>query len=267
MTRFLFEATRPVGILPHMRTLLRPAVWGLLWLAFSAASFATTLTVTGHPEDVNGGGEFTAYLNNNSNATFDVFCIDYRNFLSGFNTSFDVNISTLSFAGLFTNSDVQNTRYGTTPSNNFSFDVPQAGTAENRYLLAAYLTTQFDFSSGVNAADFAIQDAIWNLLDVDGADHTANSTQSAVDGEIAAALAWELSQNSVSLANFASRVEIFTSTDVANWQASGCSSRYSCGQQEYIMVAPNTGTPEPADLAMVGAGLVGLGLLRRRRAA
>ncbi|MBZ5605553.1 MAG: PEP-CTERM sorting domain-containing protein [Acidobacteriia bacterium] len=248
-----------------MRTFTRPAVWGLLWLAFSAASFATNLTITSQPENVNGGGEFVAYLDNNSNATFNVFCVDYRNDISGFNLSFPVNVSTLTSLGIPTNTDVGNTRYGTTPSGSFAFDTssPDAGTAQNRYLLAAYLTTQYDFSGGVNAADYAIQDAIWTLLNVDGAQEwTLNSTQTDVNTAIQNAINWETGLSAQQLSDFAGRVEIFTSTDVAG---ATIPDRYAIGQQEYVTVT--SATPEPAALALVGIGLVGLGLLRRRKSA
>src|SRR5579885_330412 len=172
----------------------RSAVWGLLWLAFSAASFATTLHVTGHPEVVpvdGGGGEFTAYLDNNSNAMFNIFCVDYRNFIHGIPDTFNVNVSTLS--------NISSTRYGTTQESAFSFyhgagGDPNAGDAFNRYLLAAWLTTQYDFSGGVTAADNAIQDAIWNLLDVNGVNNHLDSTTAAVTQKVRDAVNWENSQ-------------------------------------------------------------------------
>jgi len=252
-----------------MRTFTRPAVWGLLWLAFSAASFATTLTVTGFPENIYGGGEFTAYLDNNSNALFDVFCVDYRNDLSAFNTAFNVNISIPTVAGTPTNADVSKTRYGTTATSSFSFNTtspsPVAGDAENRYIIAAYLTTLYSFPGGtVTSTDVTIQDAIWTLLNTNGAQEwtIGGSSQAAVNAEIQTAINQLTAMSPTQYSNFVNSIRIFTSTDVAN---TSIPNRYAVGQQEYIAVA--TTTPEPADFALVGAGLVALGLFRRRKTA
>jgi hypothetical protein len=238
----------------------RSAVLGLLWLTLSAACFATTLTITAHTENVNNGGEFTAYLNSNSNATFDVFCVDYQNYISGIPTTFTVNVDTLP--------NIVNTRYAS--ANNYGGSAPafsyfsSAGSAENRYLLAGYLTTTYDFTSGVTTQDQLIQDAIWNLLDVNNTfnNNGSSTNNAAINTIIANAIAWESGQTTTQLNSFASRVNIYT--DVLVDTPGACSSPFSCGAQEYLSVSPATTTPEPADFALVGIGLLGFGLLRKR---
>jgi len=225
-----------------MRSLIPSTAWGLLWLAFSMAAFGTTLNVTSQPFNVDNGGGFTAYLDNNTGNTFEVFCIDYRNFVS-VPESFTVNVDTLP--------NDADTRYGTTSAGSFSFYGPGLS-ALDRYILVAWLTTQFDQSNPTGDRDKSIQDAIWNLLDVDNVNHNDGS---AVSTWVSNAEAWESGLSSQAKADFESQIRIFTSSDVSG---TSTPNRYTTGNQEFITV-----TPEPMALLLVGTGLLAVGLLRR----
>lgn len=239
-----------------MTRLHKAALSGLLWLAFSAIASATSITVAEQNFNVNGGGAFSAYLNGNSGQTFEVYCVDYRNTISPPDT-FDVNIDRLS-------TGIGDTRYGTTPESGFSFQIAPVGMtygdAVNRYLLAAWLTTQYDMNAGANTGDrdLGIQSAIWNILDTNNSNYV---TGDVVTWENNAVL-WEQTQTQAQLLAFMAGVTIYTSVDVAgnhDLNNNDTNNRYSIGPQEIIAT-----TPEPGMLVLVGGGLAFLGLLRRR---
>ncbi len=243
-----------------MSKLHRSAVWGLLWLAFSTASSATTLQITNHGsnENVNGGGEFQAVLNpGTQNAmNLNVFCVDYLNFIGSIPDNISVNVDVLP--------NISDTRYGKiTTESTFSFykgqnGDPDAGGALQRYELAGYLVTQYNFTTPTPSnQDYLIQDAIWNLLDINNVDHT-----DAAHGVTDAALKNLITNSLAALPNFHATVTVYTDTQV-NARYNNCDSRYVCGQQEYISVSSTA--PEPAGLALVGGGLLMLGFFRRRK--
>jgi hypothetical protein len=247
-----------------MKKALSATVAGLLWLAFSVGASATTLTIESQDLNVNYGGSFYSDLNGNASASFNVFCVDYQNEVTVPDT-FNVNISV---AGV----SLADTRYGTTTNFSFnslvggapsaSFSGAQFGNAYDRYVMAGYLTTLYDFSPGANtgAVDVGIQNAIWTLLDVDNRSFTTGD----VDQELQAAVNF-MDTNPTGFANLANEVEIFSSTSIAgdnnlNYGTDG--DRYQVGQQEMISV----NAPEPAVFALVGCGLVLMGMFRRRAA-
>ncbi len=243
----------------------KAAVGGLLWLAFSAVSFGDTLFDIGNIQNVNEGGQFSAYLNTPLNQLI-IYCVDYRNDTGSPDV---VNISTPDSLA-----DIANTRYGTTPTAGFSFYTSgPALNALDRYVLAGWLTTQFDFGSGVTLSDEQIQNAIWTLLSTNGTGDFPSGNVAGVGTWITQAETWETGAALAgTLAQFESTIRIYTTVTVAGdndlTQAAG--SRYAIGMQEMIGTEGGGGNtqslPEPQTIAMMGAGLLALGLIRMRRA-
>ncbi len=237
-----------------MKWFSKAAVGGLLWLSFGAA-FGDTLYITGLTENVLEGGQFSAYLNDPSQQLV-VYCADYRN---AEGTPDTVNISTpLSLA------DIAATRYGTTPTASFSYYTSApALTALDRYVLAGWLTTQYNFTSGVTLADEQIQNAIWSLLTTAGNGGFPFGDALGTGTWITQSETWKAAAAlNGTLTSFESSVRIYTSTNVAgnNDLTQDAGSRYNTGMQEMIGTVP-----EPDTIAMMGIGLLGIGLYGRRR--
>jgi hypothetical protein len=234
----------------------RTAVWGLLWLAFCAAASATPVstpfTIATYNFSVEDGGGFSAYLNGNSANTFEVYCVDFQNYVYPPNDTYDVYVDDVGVT-------VADTRYGTTPTTGFTDQVMINGSpvdAQVRYILAGWLTTHYDLNpttTAENNQNLGIQNAIWTLLDTGSDSAFASSYEATWLGN---ALSWATSEGSAGLQNYAHDVEVFTSTSVSSTPIPG---RYTTGQQEMITVIP-----EPAATALVGIGLIALGLLRRK---
>jgi hypothetical protein len=241
-----------------MKWFSRVAVGGLLWLTFSAVMFGDTLTLS-QSYNVEEGGQFMGYLASDPSQLLTMYCADYLNELT---SPAPVTVNSLA--------ELSDTRYGTTPTADCSNpDSASDGlSATERYVLAAYLTTQFELvpspSNAIVTLNDNIQGAIWNLLDVNGANH-------ADGGDITTAVNWYNSQSAGNLAAFESEIVIYSPAGIAgdtNLTLGTAGNRYTTGgpnwaqdTQEMIGLT----TPEPQTLAMLGAGLLALGLMRKRR--
>jgi hypothetical protein len=253
-----------------MQSFSKVAVGGLLWLTFSVIAFGDTLNFTGYPQPVDDGGQFSATLSSNPTQTLLVYCIDYADYLVSGDSVFVSTPNPLvsPFAGL------ANTRYGQTPTADFSFYKSGSGTlssgtapltALERYVLAAWLTQQYIFpivSGPTTTADDQIQNAIWTLLTVNGTSGFPFGDAAGDGTYIAKAEQWLGAESSSNLANFESEIRIYTSTNTVPYTGAPGGPSWVSGSQEMITVMDTT--PEPASLAMLGLGLVGIGLLRKR---
>ena len=238
-----------------MKWFPKVALGGLLWLTFSTAMFGDTLYLS-QSYNVDSGGQFMGYLTSNPTNELTMYCVDYLNQLT---SPAPVNVNDLA--------ELSDTRYGTTPTASFSNpDSASVGlTALQRYVLAAWLTTQYQLVPSPPAAIVTLNDniqgAIWDLLDVNGQNFSDG-------GEIGSAKSWYGAQSSTALAAFESQIVIYTPIGVAtdnNLVYGSAGNRYQTAgsqqdSQEMIGV-----TPEPATLAMLGAGLLAIGLYRKHR--
>jgi len=250
-----------------MKRLSKAAVGGLLWLAFSALAFGDQLNFIGQTENVDYGGQFTATLSSDPAQILVVYCVDYANNLVNGDSVYvsTPNPSVSPDAGLV------DTRYGQTPTADFSYfnSGGSALTALQRYVLAAWLTQQYVFPilpGPTTTTDDEIQNAIWTLLTVNG---TANFPfgDAAGDGTyITQAEQWLGAENPSALAAFESNIRIYTSTNTTPYTgaATGPGSSWVSGSQEMIGVVDPPSVPEPATLAMLGAGLLAIGIARKR---
>jgi hypothetical protein len=241
-----------------MKLFPRVAVGGLLWLTFSAVMFGDTLYLS-QSYNVEQGGQFTGYLTSDPSQTLTMYCVDYSNDLT---VPAPVTVNDLA--------ELSDTRYGTTTSFSNPDTASDGLSATERYVLAAYLTTQFELvpspSNAVVTLNDNIQGAIWNLLDVNGAVHSDG-------GEITDAVNWYNAQTPSALSAFESKIVIYSPAGLAgdnNLTLGTAGNRYTTGgpngaQDTQEMIGLITTTPEPQTLAMLGAGLLALGLMRKRR--
>jgi hypothetical protein len=240
-----------------MKWFSKAAVGGLLWLT-CAFAFADTIYFTGQTENVENGGQFTAYLASNPSQSLFTYCVDDLNDvgITSPPSAYLVNVVDLAVTSQVTT----DTRYGQTPAASFSTNtvtIPTAiGTAQDRYAMAAWLITQYNFTSGVTPADDQIQNAIWTLLDATGAVYPSNGGVGTFINQAETWINAEITAGT--LGAFESNVVIYSPSVLVGVADPA---RYVLGNQEMIGF---TGAPEPATLAMLGAGLVIIGLLGKR---
>jgi hypothetical protein len=252
-----------------MKLISKAALGGLLWLSFSStAMFGDTLslyqTYNINASPVNGGGQFMGTLDGTDPVT--VYCIDFANDLSSPQT---VDVSTLA--------NISDTRYGNTSPSNFTFfdgtmasDSLYTGTganaltttqltltAEQRYLLAAYLVTQYQLvlppTTAILNMNDGLQGAIWDLLNTSNTTFTANNEST----YLTQAIEWlKNPADTAAIAALTSEVTIYTPVSLSGR-----------GDSQEMLGLTSTSTPEPQTLAMLGIGLLALGMFRKTRKA
>lgn len=233
------------------------ALKGLLLMAAGVSLSATPiLTLTSQSFSIDGGGQFTGTLSNNPSQQLQAYCVDFNNFASVGN-AYDVNVSTMG--------DLSKTRYGTTAQSAFTYQqAPNGaniGDSSARYALAGWLISQYNLTPGAgnSAKNVGVQNAIWNILDTTGAQHTNGDWSTWMNNAAA---------NVGAARGQAGAIKIFTSTSVAS--ATGAT-RYAIGAQEMISLGAvvNNSVPEPQSAVLIGFGglLIGLGTIRRRKKA
>ena len=239
-----------------------------LILTVTAAASPVTLQVTSYnfPLDQGGGGA-TAILNG---AHVEIFCDDFAHNLA-IPSTHSANVTTMG-----TNADLSLTRFGgvtswtaialagndsTTLADQNYLNSGAGDTSSARYAMAAYLVSFYSIPGGSNTANNTLQEAIWTLLDPNAEGTVPNPNHRQVTDDLKAAVAWYEGLNTPgnlsALNAFLSRFEIVS--DATMTFDSGLGHR---GFQEQIVMTP---TPEPAESALMLAGLLLLGGALRRK--
>jgi hypothetical protein len=201
---------------------------------------------------LSGGGRFEGSLDG-----FDTqfWCVDEENHVT-LPTVYRANVTLLGDWGPDgTNSMVAKGDYGVVSNWNFS----AAGFVSplQRYQAAAYLLEQMSGVNGV-ANDLDLQSAIWSLLDLNTAIHP-------IDEILTSGAAFNKRTEAVdyikSNAGFGFGAWAVVSGDLIG----GSASRLDCCDMRQTFLVQVEPVPEPGTYAMMGAGLIGLAFLARRK--
>jgi hypothetical protein len=219
-----------------------------LILPQSAVGTNKTVVISNHPYNLNGGGLYTGTVAGNGAW---LWCVDIDN---GANTSgYQGNVTLLdnTWSG-GQNSLVQKGTSATTFAQN-TFSAIGIGTFtpnnEQRYQMTFF--TSGGTNSGNAAGDQAYQNALWRLLDAGGANISLSAAE---NGFLVTALKAVITTNP--------SYGYGTWAVVSGPLPVGGATQY---QTFLAQVQPGGQIPEPGTYALMGAGLVGLAFLRRRK--
>ena len=221
-----------------------------LWMgALAFTALATQLpagTVTVDFGGANGQTDSSGYLISPYTATVNnvsetIYCDDFANTVSGGQT-YAANETNLS-------GNLSLTRYGSLSQTLQTQTGTQTYDGLQLYQMAAWLTTQF---KPQNAANGAIQDTLWDLFNPN-----ANNTNSnpPVPNSMTWLIAAEKNYSSINPSSFSILTNVNATYSGANQV------------QEFIVSTPVSQAPEPASLALLGVGMIGLSIFGRRKLA
>jgi hypothetical protein len=186
-----------------------------------------TLTSVGTPMTDNSGvyvGPYTVSINGGSNVY--ALCVDDKD-ISSLNTTWTATVTNVN-------------------SGDFSNTFKPASGAE--YQEAAYL---YNLITQPGADRVNIQHAVWDIMDFSIVDRNSG---------YAAYNAGKISANDAAIPYIAQAVSNYSSMDLSGFQI--LTSVGSPRQQEFLVFDPGSATPEPSTYALLGGGLLLVGLSR-----